>query len=83
MIMSSYLTNSSAFQTKFPTHHAVRLGQEHFVNENWMRGRPSHALSIQINVFFFFPCQSSKNGMNALLILVNTTLVGHSFALVS
>ena len=32
---------------------------------------------------FFFPCQSSKNWMNTLVILVNTTLVCHNFALTS
>ena len=31
----------------------------------------------------FFPCQSSKNWMNTLVILVNTTLVCHNFALIS
>ena len=59
--MSSYLTNSSVFQTKFPTHHAVRLGQQHFVNENWTRGRASHALSIQINVFFSMSVIQKRN----------------------
>ena len=40
-----------------------------------------HSKSIQINVFF--PYQSSKNWMNTLVILVNTTLVCHNFALIS
>ena len=32
---------------------------------------------------FFFPCQLSKTWMNTLVILVNTTLVCHNFALIS